>query len=547
MGLTEYRRKRDFKETAEPAGKTGRRASKQDELSFVVQKHAARRLHYDFRLEMDGVLKSWAVPKGLPLRQGERRLAMHVEDHPVEYAEFEGTIAPGNYGAGSVMIWDQGTYYVHGTSPIEALNQGKLHLTLTGTKLKGDWTLVRIKNPRDTHGEQWLLLKTGGDAAPIPARAEDKSVVSKRTLEQIARDNDAQWESNRPATDAHSSKRRPTATPEPAPDPALKDLPLAKAGFIEPMKALLRAELPKGQDWIYEVKFDGFRALAVLESGRVSLFSRNGKNMTGRYPEIVQALEQWPSRDAVLDGEIVAVDAEGRSSFQLLQSFLTAGKSKPPLLYYVFDLLNLDGRSLMDLPLSKRKEMLESLVQTLPDTVRFSAGIEAESVRLLNEMKKRGLEGVIAKHRNSKYQPGGRSGAWVKFKWANEQEFVIGGYTPPKGSRSHFGAILVGFYEGKKLLFASKVGTGFDTALLESLHGKFRKRVRPDCPFANLPERIPGGLTAAAMRKCTWLEPELVCQIRFTEWTRDGHLRHPVFLGLREDKPAREVMKETAT
>lgn len=544
MGLTEYRRKRDFKETTEPAGGSKRLVRRKAQLSFVVQKHAARQLHYDFRLEMEGVLKSWAVPKGLPLRQGERHLAVHVEDHPLEYAGFEGTIAPGNYGAGTVMVWDRGTYSVHGTSPAEALSQGKLHLTLAGTKLKGDWTLVRIKNPRDDRGEQWLLLKTGGDATPIPSRAQDKSVVSKRTMDQIARDNDAQWESGRPAAKPQRVRPRAPAAPTRKHDPALDDQPREKPRFVEPMKALLTGELPKGRQWVYEIKFDGFRALAVKSKGKVSLVSRNGKDMTRRYPEVAQALEQFPSDSAVLDGEVVAVDAQGRSSFQLLQSYLAPGNSKPPLLYYVFDILNLDGRSLVGLPLTERKEILERLLHGLPDTVRFSAAIEAESSRLLNEMKRRGLEGVIAKRKDSRYEPGRRSGAWAKFKWSNEQEFVIGGFTPPKGNRRYFGAILAGYYEREKLLFASKVGAGFSTTQLRSLHGRFQKLRRSDCPFANLPERIPGGLTAAAMRKCTWLKPELVCQVRFTEWTRDNHLRHPLFLGLREDKTAREVVKE---
>ena len=544
MGLNEYRQKRDFKKTAEPAGKVRGGDPKAKAPWFFVQKHAATRLHYDFRLQMEGVLKSWAVPKGFPLKNGERHLAVHVEDHPLEYAQFEGSIAPGNYGAGTVMVWDHGRYVLHGGDPVRALKEGKLHLTLSGKKLKGDWTLVRIKRPREDGDDQWLLLKTGGDAANISARSEDRSVLTNRTLERIASDNDTQWQSDRPASTARGAKPSRAAKSRTRLTDSVQTLRRATPEFVEPMKALLVDTLPKGSEWVYELKFDGYRALAIKRGDTISLVSRNGNSLTGRYPEVIEALKRLPCENAVLDGEIVAVDAEGRSSFQLLQSYLTPGQPKPPLLYYVFDLLNLEGKSVMELPLTKRKELLETLLDGVADILRFSSRIEGEGTRLLKEMKKRGLEGLVAKRAQSKYEPGRRSGAWVKFKWSNEQEFVIGGFTPPKGSRSHFGAILTGYYEGGKLLFASKVGAGFDTQTLRSLHERFKMHIRPDCPFANLPEKLPGGLTASVMKTCTWLEPELVCQVRFTEWTRDHHLRHPLFLGLREDKSAREVVRE---
>jgi bifunctional non-homologous end joining protein LigD len=329
---------------------------------------------------------------------------------------------------------------------------------------------------------------------------------------------------------------------------SLYRLPKKRPTFVEPMKALLTDELPKGVDWIYELKFDGVRALAIKDNGDIELISRSGKELESKYPELLEPLKKLAAKQAVLDGEIVALDEQGRSSFQLLQSYQMAGVKKPPLFYYVFDLINLDGKDLTVVPLMQRKAMLETLVAKVSAAIRFSPGIKADSARLMREMKARGLEGLIAKRRDSKYESGRRSGAWVKFKWTYEQEFVIGGYTEPKGTRTHFGALLVGYYEKGKLLFAAKVGTGFDQKLLTSLHDKFKKLIRANCSFANLPEKRPGsqGLSAAEMRRCTWLEPKLVCQVRFAEWTRDDHLRQPAFLGLREDKEPSEVIREKA-
>ncbi|MGN6555482.1 MAG: non-homologous end-joining DNA ligase, partial [Verrucomicrobiota bacterium] len=527
---------------------------------FVVQKHAATRLHYDFRLAMEGVLKSWAVPKGFPTSKGDRRLAVQVEDHPMDYARFEGTIPPGNYGAGTVMVWDIGSYKVQGGDPVQGLKNGKLHFTLKGKKLKGDWALVRMR-PRDGEDKpQWLLFKSGEELPPFSARAEDQSVLTKRSLKRIAQDNDAQWQSNR-ATDTGSKPRASTGRAAAKPKRSssenanskaelnLPRLPKRKAEFVEPMKAVPAKTLPKGADWLYELKFDGVRGLAIKQKDSVQLISRNVKDLTGKYPEIAKALRSLPVKETVLDGEIVALDGDGKPSFQLLQAANLPGQSRPPLFYYVFDVIQLEGKDLTGLPLLKRKAMAQSLVEQLPDTIRFSASIQADSERVLREMQSRGLEGLIAKRRESKYEIGRRSGAWVKFKWTNEQEFVIGGYTPPQGTRSHFGALLVGFYERGKLLFASKVGTGFDQRLLKSLYDQMQKLRRSDCPFANLPERqnarFGRAMTLAEMRRCTWVEPRLVCEIRFSEWTRDGHLRQPAFMGLREDKNAGEVVRET--
>jgi bifunctional non-homologous end joining protein LigD len=568
MALKEYKAKRDFRRTREPAGRV--RSAKSALPAFVVQKHAATRLHYDFRLEMEGVLKSWAVPKGFPTRKGDKRLAVEVEDHPIEYGDFEGTIPKGNYGAGTVMLWDTGTYRVSGDDPPRALAEGKLHLFLKGKTLKGEWTLVRMRRREREDKPQWLLLKSGEDVPEISAAQDDRSVQTRRSMAQIARANDKQWQSDRARSSRDSdlqlearSKRlsrasagRGAKTPNSklqtpnklqipsskaathARSPSLerRHLPKMSPQFMDPMKALLSEKLPKGPEWIYELKFDGVRALGIGQNGKIELVSRAEKDLTSKYHEIADALSGLAAKEFVLDGEIVAVDKEGRSSFQLLQSYYVPSGFKPQLLYYVFDVLNLDDHDLRSLPLEERKGIAESLLQDAPDRIRFSAAIRADSARLIKAMQARGLEGLIAKRKDSKYESGRRSGAWIKFKWTSEQEFVIGGYTEPKGARTQFGALLVGYYEKSKLLFAAKVGTGFDQRLLRSLHQKFQPLFRSECPFANLPEKSSSGrsqgLTAREMRLCTWLEPKLVCQVRFAEWTRDGHLRQPAFLGL---------------
>jgi bifunctional non-homologous end joining protein LigD len=566
MSLKEYKAKRNFRRTREPTGTRRRPTTKRSR--FVVQKHDATRLHYDFRLEMGGVLKSWAVPKGFPTTRGDRRLAVQVEDHPIDYAKFEGTIPEGNYGAGTVMVWDLGEYEVKGDSPLNALEAGKLHLTLRGKKLKGDWTLVRMRSRGNEKHAQWLLLKSGGDLLPFSKRADDQSAITRRSMARIASDRDAEWQSDRTANRAvagqrvktanrkssvsgngHAPARSASSAPAPRVDINLRRLPARSAAFVEPMKATLVDELPKGKDWIYEVKFDGVRAVGIQQGRNVKLISRNAKDFGAKYPEIVEALGELPSRQAILDGEIVALDPEGRSSFQLLQAHQLPGTSRPPIFYYVFDLIQLDEKDLTGVPLMKRKAMAQTLIAGRSDRIRFSPAIEADSARVLKKMQTLGLEGLIAKRRESTYEPGRRSPAWVKFKWTNEQEFVIGGYSEPRGSRTHFGAILVGYFHRGKLRFASKVGTGFDQSSLRILHDKFQKLVRRDCPFVNLPEKagLHGrGLTASEMRRCTWVEPRLVCQIRFAEWTRDGHLRQPAFLGLREDKEPSEVAREHA-
>src|ERR1700736_3795485 len=585
MGLAEYKKKRDFRKTAEPAGKPLPKAVK-GASRFVIQKHDASRLHYDFRLEMDGVLKSWAVPKGLPWKQGEKHLAVEVEDHPIEYATFEGIIPEGQYGGGTVMLWDQGKYYVYGENPLESLRKGRLHLVLDGKKAKGEWALIRIRS--DAAKNQWLLLKASKSVKPISKKLDDRSVKTGRTMKQIAAERDAEWQSNREERDTSAksglkrriqaalkkkdkrendavgrARRLPKArNGSPANrdlDRILAGLPAAKPRFVEPMKPRLVEHPPETGDWLYELKFDGIRAIACKDGDKVNLISRNRNELRSRYPEIADAVKEFPAEECVIDGEVVALDEQGRSSFQLLQGIDMDGHESP-IRFYVFDLLQLNGKDLKGLPLIQRKEILATLCQDVPEPMRYSGEVQGDVQTLLKEVKRRGLEGIIGKQRQSVYEPGRRSGAWIKLKVLNEQEFVIGGYTPPAGSRKHFGAILVGYYEntpkaGRKerdsrprLLFAGKVGTGFNSKSLAALATKSREEERDTCPFADLPSKQNGqwvqGITPSMMKKMHWVNPKFVAQIKFAEWTRDVKLRQPVFLGMREYKEATEVRRE---
>jgi len=529
MSLKEYVRKRDFKKTAEPRGALGK--GSRTRQRFVIQKHDASRLHYDFRLELGGVLKSWAVPKGMPFAKGEKHLAVHVEDHPVSYIDFEGTIPEGEYGGGTVMVWDKGTYEPLSNAPAKELAGGKLHFVLHGDKLHGEWYLVRLRDEK-----QWLLIKAGEDMKPVTKKKDDSPALSGKTMKQLAA-GDHIWKSkpNGESKNAHGSPRAKRAR---------KVTALPK--FIAPMKARLSETIPKG-DWLYEIKFDGFRAIALRGSNETQLLSRNEKDLGGKFPDVMKSVAALKVLDAVIDGEIVALDEKGRSSFQLLQAF-EMGQERPPMFYYAFDLLRLDGEDLRGLPLSQRRGKLEKLLAKAPGIIRYSASLGENAKELLKQASKVGLEGLIGKRKDSIYESDRRSGAWIKLKLQREQEFVIGGYTPPGGSRKYFGALLIGVHESGKLKFTGKVGTGFDHALLKNLHARFAKITSKKCPFVNLPEkrksRYGQNITTSEMKKCHWLKPQLVCQIKFAEWTRDESLRQPVFLGLREDKDAKEVVRE---
>lgn len=536
MSLREYKRKRDFQKSAEPEGVRAKASGHR----FVIQKHAATRLHYDFRLEMDGVLKSWAVPKGIPFVKGEKRLAVQVEDHPIDYINFEGTIPKGQYGGGTVMVWDRGSFSTDVKSPTQELEHGKLHFALDGRKLHGDWYLVRLRG-----GNQWLLIKGGEGMKPVSKKADDESALSGKTMEQLSKNGEI-WESKPRNHAGNNGKLFATKIRKKVQE---KEKKAGQVTFIEPMKARLADSPPASHHWIYEIKFDGYRALAFKDGDQVALLSRNEKDFGGKFPEIADAISELKIEQAVIDGEIVALDKKGISSFQLLQGF-EIGQERPPIYYYVFDLLQLNGTDLRRQPVTERKARLANILKNAPPVIRISASLGNDAKELLKQVKKLGLEGLIGKREDSVYEAGKRSGAWIKLKVNCEQEFVIGGYSDPEGSRQHFGALVVGFYDKGKLRFCGKVGTGFDTKLLASLYSKFEKIRRKDCPFVNLPEprgsRYSPGLTAREMRKCHWIEPKLVCQIKFSEWTQDNKLRQPVFLGLREDKEATEVVREKA-
>jgi bifunctional non-homologous end joining protein LigD len=496
--LARYRAKRDFARTREPAGKPAISAGG----TFVIQKHAASRLHFDFRLEIGGVLKSWAVPKGIPTEAGQRHLAVMVEDHPLEYGAFEGAIPKGQYGGGTVMLWDHGHYRVGGDDPATALHQGKLHLFLEGEKLRGEWALVRLRREED----QWLLLKVG-DALKPSRSAWDRSVASGRTLKEIA------------------------------------TIP-AMPGFVEPMKAKPATRLPEGSAWLYELKFDGYRFLGGKAGRQTRLWSRTEKDFTARFPAVATALSDLQADSALVDGELVVTDETGHPSFQLIQN----ADETTPVRAFLFDLLELNGADLRREPLEERRARLASILPPRSKVLHFSVALAGAGERVLAEISERGLEGVIAKRRDAIYEAGRRSGSWVKVRCFLEQEFVIGGFTVPKGSRSHFGALLLGYYRGRKLLFAGKVGTGFDAAALRSLHRQMLAHRIDESPFATLPTRRSRWgteLTPAELARCTWVRPQLVAQVRFAEWTDDGVLRQPAYLGLREDKPARSVVRET--
>ena len=559
MSLTEYKRKRNFAITAEPEGRVAKGAATGREQRFVIQKHDASRLHYDFRLEMGGVLVSWAVPKGLGLIKGEKHLAVKVEDHPVSYIDFEGIIPEGQYGGGTVQVWDQGTYEPLSKTPKKELEGGKLHVMLKGKKLNGEWYLVRLKD----EDNQWLIIKGGEDHKKLTKKAEDTSALSGKTLAQLS-EGDRVWNSNethheqgqeRGNGDDHEEKepkdlkarlartaktaRKPKAAPE-------AKVVKMKGKFLEPMKARIEDAPPPG-DWEFEIKFDGFRALAYKEGKAVHLLSRTNHDLAPKFPEITEALQALRASDAIVDGEIVALDSKGRSSFQLLQAF-ELGQERPPLCFYAFDILELKGKSTRDLPLGERREKLQSILPEDNSVVRFSSALGTNEKPLLKKAAKLGLEGLIGKRKDSVYEAGKRSGAWIKLKLVKQQEFIIGGYTEPSGSRQHIGALLVGVQEKGRLVYAGKVGTGFNHAMLRDLYAQFKKLERATCPFSDLPEEREGrygqGITARVMKSCHWIKPELVCQIKFSEWTNDDRLRQPVYLGLREDKVAKKVVRE---
>jgi len=542
MTLTEYKRKRHFNKTAEPAGKQHSKRSSGRKLSFVVQKHAASRLHYDFRLELEGVLKSWAVPKGPSLDPSQKRLAVQVEDHPLEYGKFEGTIPAGEYGGGEVIVWDRGHWQPEADrDPQQDLRKGKLEFELTGEKLHGRWRLLQIKGREG--GKNWLLMKRNDEAA-IENGGEElvdtrpESVLSGRTVEDIAEGKPAVKKRARAVKTAKGAKTEKRARPRAR--AARKKTPRRKASGgksglkpVEPQLAQLSATVPSGDEWVHEIKYDGYRLICTLQDGEARLWTRRQLDWTHRFPAITAAVAELDVESAILDGELVALTAGGISSFQALQNSLQGIESRP-LVYYVFDLLHFDGEDLRPLPLLERKERLKRILPAdHAGRVRYNDHLRGDGLTFLKHCCRAGLEGIIAKRGDRPYVSG-RSSDWLKCKCLQQEEFVIGGFTLSETDARGFGALLLGYYDQRQLRYAGRVGTGFNHKLLLSLRKELDTLQIEQCPFESIPPRERG-------TEVRWVRPELVAQIQFTAWTDDRVLRHPSFLGLREDKTARSV------
>ena len=615
MSLDEYKRKRRFEETPEPPPKLEKKAGHR----FVVQKHRATRLHYDFRLEMEGVLKSWAVPKGPSLDPADKRLAMQVEDHPVSYYDFEGTIPEGNYGGGTVMVWDAGTWeplspvpvngeYVPGTQK-EAhamLAKGDLKFRLKGKRLKGDFALVQIKARKaGSKGNEWLLIKKKDDqvVAGFDIDSYETSILTDRSMAQIAGDKgSAEWKTSRPASrgkvkaawlaeaiaradakrkaftaeDAEGTKNPKSAKARKTGDhatsvktartahsssggqkssanSAVKGLEGAEQRpmptVIHPMLATSVAKAFDNPDWLFEIKWDGYRAVAFIEDGGVRLVSRNQNDLTAQFPELGALPKVIKAGRAVIDGEIVALDEEGRPSFSLMQQRTgfqpgrrrLPGRQGVPVVYYAFDLIYLDGLDLHRVPLEQRKLLLKEHIQS-DDLIHYSDHYPEKGLDLFAAAKQRGLEGIVAKRRDSPYYEK-RSSDWQKIKITQRQECVIGGYTDPEGTREYFGALVLGLYDKKKrLIHVGQAGTGFDHAMLKELFARLEPLRAKENPFHG----EIGGL-----KKVQFVRPELVAEIKFSEWTHETagggmKLRAPVFMGLRFDKSPEECRLEDA-
>jgi bifunctional non-homologous end joining protein LigD len=564
MSLDEYAAKRRFEKTPEPPP-SARKSTPTAKPYFCVQRHDATRLHYDFRLEIDGVLKSWAVPKGPSLDPAVKVFAAHVEDHPMEYGDFEGNIPAGNYGGGSVMLWDRGTFDLLGDTDAAAqLARGDLKFRLHGEKLNGDFAIVHMKTRTKGKGNEWLLIKKRDEFAVAgwDVEALAYSVLSGRTQEEIARNLPARqtkrrtagaadrvWATSPPAKRARVSSLRPeSAEPAPAKKKTKRDLSTIPGGqlagmpaSIEPMQATLADRVPRGEDWLFEVKWDGVRAVAFLDNEEVRLQSRSGLRCERQYPELAVMPHQLAASQAVLDGEIAVLDAKGVSRFHLIQPRIANTDPNTiahlvrstPVVYFAFDLLYLDGYDLRGVALDKRRELLQQVLTPGP-SVRISDIVPGAGEDLLDAARENGLEGIVAKHARSIYESR-RSREWLKIKIVGEQEFVIGGFTQPQGDRDYFGALVLGVHQDGELRWVGNVGTGFDQKLLAALHARLQPLIVPECPFAERPKPDRG---------ITWVKPELVCQVKYANWTPDDHLRAPVFVGLRHDKPGSVVVRE---
>src|SRR3954464_10650217 len=544
--LAEYRKKRDFTRTREPSGEKDAVPARAGRLRFVIQKHAASHLHFDLRLELDGVMKSWAVPKGPSLDPSVKRLAMQVEDHPIDYNTFEGTIPKGEYGGGTVMLWDRGTYSSDAANSDEdeeivlreGLRRGDLKITFHGERLHGSFALVRMKFSRDASSSakpQWLLIKHRDEFATDDDVVVDNmtSVDTGRTMEEIAGGKSRVWESNR------GPKRVKTASRPSAP-PKKASIPL------EPMYASIGSDIP-GDGWTFEPKYDGIRVLAFVTSDEVKLITRNGKEKAKQFPEIVAALEKLASqarRSFVLDGEIVALIDGEPARFQELQSrmhvkeshIIERHSSSSPAALILFDIVMDGDEVLLDEPWTERRAHLEKRVgKRVTKQLRITDSVQGDGKKMLDRARREGWEGVIAKRIDSWYEPGNRSRNWLKLKIEFRQEFVVGGYTEPRNSREHIGAILLGYYDKDRFIYVGHTGGGFGRESLAEMYGKLKPLERKTSPFVETPK---------TNERAHWVDPKVVVEVKFSEWTADKRLRQPIFLGVRDDKDAREVAVE---
>ncbi|QWV93459.1 DNA ligase D [Geomonas oryzisoli] len=563
MGLEEYQRKRDLSRTPEPAGSGARSARA---LRFVVHKHAASHLHYDFRLELDGVLKSWAIPKGPSLDPAVKRLAMMVEDHPYEYGDFEGVIPKGNYGAGEVIIWDTGTFHASGSEAPErslellreGLQKGDLKFVLHGEKLNGEFALVRIKGDK---GNSWLLIKKKDPfVSSDDVTLLDRSVVSNATIEDVRAGRMPQRVSVQarqpgaaapaplhPSSPLLGEEQATGAPPTPPAESATPTTPTNSPGSTgstgstgsirstvsagTPMLATSAAESFDDPDWLFEIKLDGYRALAEVSGSKVSLYSRNNLSFNKKFPTVVAALASL-GVDAIFDGEVVALDDSGRSYFQLLQNYQRTGRGN--IAYFVFDLLYLNGEDLRNQPLLARKERLRALLPDLAD-IRYSDHVMEYGREFFELARQNNLEGILAKRAASLYQAGRRSKEWLKIKVRLQQEAVICGFTQPRRSRKGFGALVLGVYEDDRLVCIGFAGGGFDDAGLKEMYDLLQPLVQDSSPFQQ---------PVKSDMPVTWVRPELVCEVEFSEWTDENVMRQPIYLGLREDKDPKGVVRE---
>lgn len=559
--LARYRSMRDFNATPEPRGEGANARAGAAGLPFVVQKHAARQLHYDFRLAWNGVLKSWAVTKGPSYFPGHKRLAVHVEDHPMEYGGFEGTIPQGQYGGGAVMVWDTGTWKPHGDAD-RGLREGHLKFDLAGKKLKGAWALVRMHGRADRSGrDNWLLIKekdefARGESDQAIVDEAPNSAITRKTIEEIARGRGRVWNSRHAESDAGGGGEAATSGASSSRSgfhkrplrklrSTLKSLPKEEfPGFIAPQLAQSVASPPRGDGWVYEIKLDGYRIQIHVRSKRkhgsgtqrAQLLTRKGLDWSARMPDIARGAEQLDVESAILDGEAVSLDERGISDFAALQAAFQ-DETRREITYFAFDLLHLDGRNLRNLSLLERKELLAELLAPSNDGahIRYSDHLQSEGKEIFDKACSLGAEGIVAKLASSNYVSG-RSNAWLKIKCILQQEFVIGGFTPPSKGRRGIGALLLGYYSNGVLRYAGRCGTGFTQQTHQMLRGRLDAIIQKECPFGEIPRE--------ARRDAKWVKPQLAVQVAFTTWTRDNLVRQASFKGLREDKPVKEIVPE---